>query len=310
MIKSLHIHNFGSNKKVDIKLDRHVTCITGESYTGKSWILRALKCISLNQPTGIRYIKWGTKKSTVAVHIGKHNIKRERSKTTNKYFVDGRKMEAFGSGKVPDSISRLFNITNINFQKQQEMPHGEGPLFWFALTPGQVSKHLNRIVNLDLIDRILYNLQSESRSAKSILVVYRTRRKEAKQRVSELAFVTHIKQEWSIICNLNKKADKYEAQTDTLKRLVDEITKQQSFVDEMKEDIENIEQDLQELEKLCTTIIYIEEQTDGLSEAILNTEQAKKDLSESQSNLKMAEQEYKKAFGERCPLCLKPIKEK
>jgi len=304
MINSISIRNFGSNKKVFIKLDRYVTCITGESYTGKSWILRALRWIALNQPAGTNHIKWGTKKSTVTVRIGKHKIKKERSKSINAYYVDDRKMEAFGS-KVPDSVSKLFNLTNINFQKQQEMPHGEGPLFWFALTPGQVSKRLNQIVNLDLIDRTLSNLQSEARSAKSILSVCKDRRKEAKQQAAELSFVEELKQEWGVICSLDEKTTKYETQVEQLKNLINEITKQQAVVDKLQSSNETQEQELQTLESLHDTIINIEEQIEDLSVALDNIKEAKQNLITNKKNLKTAELNYKKAFGKRCPLCLK-----
>jgi len=237
--------------------------------------------------------------------VQKKPATQERSKTINKYSVDDRPMEAFGTNKVPDSVSRLFNITNLNFQTQQEVPHGEGPLFWFALTPGQVSKRLNQIVNLDLIDRILTNLKSESRSAKSVLDVCRDRRKNARQRVKNLAFIGQMKKEWSTICVLNKKVDKYEAQAESLKTLLDEIAVQQSTVSTMKDSAKEMEQELQELESLHTTIIDIDEQIYGLSSALTKLKYAEQHLMESKNKLKMAEHEYKKAFGKRCPLCLK-----
>jgi DNA repair ATPase RecN len=111
MIKSLDIINFGSNKKISIKLDRHITCITGESYTGKSWILRALYCASLNRPSGTGHINWDAKKSIVTVRMGKNIVKKERSKSINAYYVNGRKMQAFGRGNVPDSVSKIFNLS-------------------------------------------------------------------------------------------------------------------------------------------------------------------------------------------------------
>jgi len=305
MINTLSIRNYGSNKRVDIKLNRYVTCITGESYTGKSWILRALRCIALNKPSGISCINWDAEKYRITTRIGKNKIRKERSKTINVYFINDRKLEAFGRNNVPDSVSKLFNLSSINFQKQQEMPHGEGPLFWFALTPGQVSKRLNQIVNLELIDTTLANLQSESRSAKSILDICRSRKKEAKQKVKELAFIEQMNQEWEIICKLSKRIETHENKIKKLRRLIYEITLQQTTIDKMKLLSEEMERELQELETLRATIIKTEEQVLGLTSAIAKVKYAKKYLLESKKELKVAERNYKKAFGERCPLCLR-----
>lgn len=307
MIKTLSIRNVGSNKSIDIKFDRHITCITGESYTGKSWILRAIKLLSLNKPSGTRYIKWDSKKAIVSVKVGKYVIKRERSKSINSYSVNNRKMYAFGNN-VPDSVSKILNLSSLNFQIQQEIPYGEGPLFWFALTPGQVSKQLNKIVNLDLIDNILYNLGSEQHSAKSVLNICRERRKEAKQHVEELEFVENMKEEWTFVCDLIEKSNTCNERLSKLEKLIDSISEEQSTVRCMKQNMKRIEKDIQELEDLRKQIIYIEEQIQTLTEILSSIESSKKEIAQNRKVVKELEQEYEKLIGKRCPLCKRMIK--
>lgn len=302
MIKNLSIQNFGSNEKLDLKLDRHITCITGESYTGKSWALRALKWVVQNKPAGIRYITWDSKKASVTIKMGCHKIKRERSKIINSYYIDKTKLQAFGNN-VPDSVAKMINMSSLNFQIQQELPHGDGPLFWFALTPGQVSKRLNEIVNLDLIDRILYNLQSESRTAKTTLDVCKERRKEAKEQVEKLAFVEQMKKEWRAISVLIEQTEENEKETTRVKETIDNIEKQQNIVDDMKQHMNKIENDLEELENLNQQIINTENKAQQLEDILIAVENGIQDLKQNRKELRIAKQEYKKISIVRCPKC-------
>lgn len=303
MLKSLSIRNMGSNRRVDITLDPFITCITGESYTGKSWILRALKLIALNQPSSTRYIKWGTNKAVIMARVGKHTITRERSKTVNRYFIDERIIEAFGN-KVPSQVSQLFNLTKINFQIQQELPSGEGPLFWFALTPGQVSKRLNQIVNLDLIDKILHNLQSAAHSAKVASDICRERKKEAQQRVGQLSFVKRMRQDWLNLCQIIKRLDQSNTQLTVLEDLLSQIEQQRAIVKKVKQNTATLEEEVQELEQLRDTIIDLEGQVERVSENLSNIDSRKFDLLEAKKTLETAERSFKQSFGKRCPLCL------
>lgn len=302
MIKLLSIRNFGSNQKIDIKLDQHITCITGESYTGKSWILRALKHASLNKPSGIRHIRWGSKRSSVRVKVGQNTITRERSKSINTYHINGQKMEAFGSN-VPDPVSQLLKLSSLNFQTQQEMPPGEGPLFWFALTPGQVSKRLNEIVNLDLIDRILSNLQSEVRTAKTTLDVCRDRRKEAHQKVKETSFVEELKEEWEDVLLSIEKEEAWKEKHSKLKYVLADVAKQESILFKMRRDTEKADSDLQELEEAYDSIVETEGKIQELDNVISEIEDNEIFVTQTKKELKEAEQQYQKAFGKRCPLC-------
>ena len=89
--------------------------------------------------------------ASVSLLVGKTSVKRFRSKAKNHYFVDEKKLEGFDTN-VPKPIADLLQMDELNFQTQHNY------LFWFTLTPGQVAKELNTIVNLDLIDTTLKTL--------------------------------------------------------------------------------------------------------------------------------------------------------
>ncbi len=303
MIKRLSVRNFRSNKRLDIDLDPHVTCITGESYQGKSNAVRAIKWAALNRPSGTRFISWGAKQSIVTIERsdGK-KVVRKRGKSINSYVVDGHTLKAFGND-VPNKVKRFLNLSEINFQIQQEIPHGDGPLFWFALTSGQVSKRLNRIVNLDVIDRTLGNLQTVIHKAKSTLDVCWERRTEAKEQAEALAFVGEMSQEWEDVQKAQKRFEDAKQDAEELEDLLSEILPLQETLKTSKQSIDGMDMDLAELETLRGTIIEVSKQQEALSLLLSEISRLERERTEALEELVQSEKDYTKALGVRCPLC-------
>src|SRR5207253_965695 len=126
-------------------------------------------------------------------------------KGANKYVLDGKLLKAFGDSKVPDEVAALLNVDDANFQRQLDLH------FWFNETPGQLAKALNKIVNLELIDRSLAEVGKRLRTGKSELEVCRQRFKQAKTDRRELAWVDE----------LAAGLESLESKQDSLKNLVD-----------------------------------------------------------------------------------------
>jgi DNA repair protein SbcC/Rad50 len=298
----LSIRNYGANERLDIDLDPHVTCITGESYRGKSWVTRAIKWTALNRPSGTRFIRWGSKQCVVRIETEKHKVVRKRGKSVNSYEVDGHPLKAFGNN-VPDKVRRILNLSEINFQVQQEMPHGDGPLFWFALTTGQVSKRLNAIVNLDVIDRTLGNLQTVVHKAKATLDVCRERRKDAKEKAESLAYVEEMAGEWEEVKQAVERSETLDREADELEALLTDVSREQTSLRATKSQLDDADKDLRELESLRTTIIEVDRRHLELYLLLGEIGRLDRERGEAYEDLIVAEKEYNKALGDRCPLC-------
>lgn len=158
MIKSLKIENFQTHKRRRIKFEK-ITSIVGSTDTGKSAIIRALRWALLNQPNGNDFIRWGAKEARVQVDIGEATVKRTRGKTKNLYELDEEEYKAFGSS-VPDSIQKTCAVTDLNFQAQMDAP------FWFSLSNGEVSRQLNAVVDLGIMDDALSKAANLLRKAR------------------------------------------------------------------------------------------------------------------------------------------------
>ena len=158
-LKSLTIRNFQAHEELAVGLDPRATVIVGPTDAGKSAILRALRWLCLNRPSGEAFVKDGEDGCEVTLRAEGHDVARERGKGVNSYRLGGKVYQSFGAD-VPGDITKALNVGPENFACQHDAP------FWFMLSPGEVSKELNRIVDLGMIDSALAFIAAEARKEK------------------------------------------------------------------------------------------------------------------------------------------------
>lgn len=183
MFEQLAIKNFQPHRKRLVVFDP-VTTIVGPNDVGKSAFLRVLRWICLNQPQGSRFITWGRNETRNTLFVDGQAVTRLRTrKGRNQYRLGSRKSKAFKT-QPPEHIASLLNLdASLNFQGQHEGP------YWFALTPGQVGKALNAVVDLSLMDESLARLGAWGRKAKLLVQVCSEQYKQAKQSKKALLWV-------------------------------------------------------------------------------------------------------------------------
>jgi DNA repair exonuclease SbcCD ATPase subunit len=188
ILKRIQVRNFRRNTKLDVELEG-ITVIRGPSGKGKSSFVGALKWSVFNRPTSTRFIRWGAEFAAVRLVFSDGAIAtRKRSKTQNYYKLRGpgdtkdTVYKAFGTD-VPQDITNLLNMTDINFHSQHSSP------FWFSETAGEVSRQLNAIVNLEVIDRTASNLARMMREETAEVKGISERLEEASERAGELKFI-------------------------------------------------------------------------------------------------------------------------
>lgn len=149
-----------------IEFDRAVTCIVGPSFAGKSAILRCLRWLCTNKPSGTDFIgQWRKAPFAFAkLWIDGHTISRKRGKSVNTYTLDGKVLKVPGKG-VPQPVADLLNMEDVNFQGQLDAP------FWFTIPAPEVSRRLNAIINLGSIDRSLEIASQKVRKSKARLEI-------------------------------------------------------------------------------------------------------------------------------------------
>lgn len=194
MFETLSIQNFQAHTKLHIDFDPHITTIVGPSDAGKSAIIRALRWVCTNLPGGTAYIHHGAAGATVRLGVDGHVVARRRAEAgdVNEYHLDDNRFVAFGR-TVPDAIADLINMDATGWQQQHDAP------YWFAETAGEVSRQLNTIVNLGIIDDTLAAVLKTTHRARTVLEIAEANLTTAKRECDDLRWVDEAGEEWDAV---------------------------------------------------------------------------------------------------------------
>lgn len=214
MIDKIEIRNFRTQVKQNIELSPGVTTIVGSSFAGKSTAVKTLKWVATNKPAGDSIINWDADKAVARITVdGSKKVVRKRGKGINLYKLNKKKFTAFGSD-VPPDIANLFNMADINFQGQFDAP------FWFCETAGEVSRQLNAIINLEIIDNTLFNIAAQLRKTKIVIGITQDKLKLAIERKKNLGYIKNLNNDFKRVENLCKEFRKKTAESSVLQGLL------------------------------------------------------------------------------------------
>lgn len=153
MIQKLIINNFQSHKHTEIEFDPGMNVIIGTSDHGKSAILRSLRFVKDNRPSGDSIRSWWGGETSVEVITDEGSAKRIKDKI-EEYIVNNTSFKAFKTD-VPAEVTQLLRMDDINLQRQLDSH------FLLSKTPGEVAAHFNKIAKFDAIDRGTSNVKSK-----------------------------------------------------------------------------------------------------------------------------------------------------
>ncbi len=258
MLTRLVVKNFQNHLAYTLDLDPHVTVLVGPNDAGKSALLRALKWVAMNRPNGTHFITVGENACQVKLFFDDHKITRDRSARVNEYRFDDKVFKAFGQGNVPEEIETALNLDDNNFQSQLAPP------FWFALPPGLVSKELNRVVNLDVIDETLAAASVNVFRAKAHEQELQEQLEEARKCTEGLQWVEEAHAQYCTIEQLEtditqKRLEcvRIDSVIGALERLTETVNASQNRSGAIRQRIDTLEQIVQceqQLERLEQTI--------------------------------------------------------
>lgn len=189
---------------MEVELSPTITSLQGPTDVGKSSVLRALRWACLNDLAGNDFIQEGADAAAVMVTFvsgeKQHTVTRSKGARENLYGLNGDKYRSFGAG-VPESIAALLDLNEINFQGQHDAP------FWFNETAGEVSRRLNAVIDLSIIDQVVGRTAGEIRNASERVDV-------CQERLGELeAKQAALQPQLDRIADYEKLHEQQEAQT-------------------------------------------------------------------------------------------------
>jgi len=168
VLEKLEIRNFQAHDLLRVHFDPHCTVFIGPSDVGKSAVLRAIRWIATDRPLGDAFLRDGAEECIVKVKFANTSAARRKGQE-NEYRLNGQSFKAWGSSGPPEPVQQAINLGAVNFQSQHDAP------FWFCLSPGEVGRELNQIVDLGAIDDVLGQIAARMRAARSECEVTRSR---------------------------------------------------------------------------------------------------------------------------------------
>lgn len=302
MIESLTLSNFQAHQSLTIDLDPHCTVIVGASDKGKSAIIRALRWLCLNQPSGEAFIRDGSREAMVEAVVDGEHILRVRGKGQNEYRLyqpDGPKFfKALGNGNIPPEIASLLSVGPINFQAQHDSP------FWFGETAGEVSRQLNQIINLGVIDDVLAKLDRRVREATVNLAVSEDRVIQAKQARQDTSQAVQIDESLKEVEVLGIEAADLARRSTLLGDLIADVSKYHlAYERASKANVGAVR-----AVAAGNAWAELDIKRAELEKQVNNAVGLQRDISRMRVEAAEVEKEFKTKLGATCPLCENPIR--
>lgn len=198
-IRQIEIINFQSHRHTIIDLDDGMNVIKGDSHNGKSSIVRAIKWMMKNQPSGDGFCSWFADKNEYTEVIFKFDddtkLIRRRNKDINFYIKPDGESCLAGKGAPPPDILKILDMTDINLLSQDD---GH---FMLGMSGGERAQTINDMVGLDIIGKVLH-------SANSIVDRAESKKKANLELIEELDEAVNSAHDLSSIEKSLKKCDK------------------------------------------------------------------------------------------------------
>ena len=272
MIERIELSNFQSHNDSTFEFHPGINVITGQSDSGKTAVVRALRWVAFNQPRGKGFISHWASESNVIISVDGERIERAVGKSDNYYrWVDGSLFKAFGSS-VPEEIQKLLNLNDINLQLQLDAP------FLLSESAGGVARHWNDVANLDVIDLATSNVNKMAKSLERNISELKERKDKIEDRLKAYEPLDDIEKELHLVEKLdNEIRDLYSDSADmdivilNLNGVTDEIKHWQPYVQldgllntciQLESDISDKQAGIKDLESLVTGLKETREDID------------------------------------------------
>ena len=305
MINSLKIRNFQSHEETNLKFSPGVNVIVGPSDCGKTAILRSFYWNTHNRPSGDAFRRKGTKETSVVLQTNEgFSITRKKSKSKNLYVLSspgGKDLEftAFGQS-VPEEILQTLNLAALNFQGQHDPP------FLLSSSPGEVARHLNNLVNIDVIDSSQKNINRRMRRFQVAVSTGKERITGIKNEIKEYDYLPEMERRITALEGCQKTLENLKARKNKLKILVRkayDATRELSEFQESQKSLKKIEPCIINILRAREHRTNIQEQAEQLEDTLDKYKKTIRSLEKAEEKNKKLLDKFKKDMPDICPLC-------
>lgn len=281
MINRIDISNRQSHSNTSIELHPQVNLIVGRGTSGKSAILRAVRWVIENTSGDAQVSNWikrTTKgkdpkkvldgESSVTITTPKGTVKRFRNPTENGYDLNGTRYMAVGAGQVPDQVSDFLGISEINIQRQHDLP------FLISLPGTQVSAYLNRVVGISEINVYMKEAASCLKKAKEKTAELEEAQERDTKALDALGWVDGIQGQLDALDALQEAKGEVEAKLSKLSVLRCGLESEGTKLAQARK-VADLESKVQEARKLAQAVTGVGSRLSSVARLVQGIEAAK-----------------------------------
>lgn len=267
MFESLTIKNFQSHEESSLDFCAGVNVITGDPNNGKTSILRCLTLLSQNRPSGFRYHSNFTDKPTeIILKVDGHTVSFKKDEKNATYQLDDEKWRKFGTS-VPDKIINLLNLSDLNFQKQLDIP------FLVTSSAGEVARTINKITKLEEVDSWVSDLTSQLNSKNKEIKIVKVDIKQVEDDLETFKDLEKVDTLLSRIAIYGNSIDKITTEKENIEEILtvlEEVDRELSLlleVDEIAECLQKvfgINKEIEDVLLEATEIMELADELDSL----------------------------------------------
>ena len=253
MIKSLLIENFQSHERSELQFHPGLNVIIGLTDSGKSGIIRSIRWISKNKPSGnsIRS-NWG---GETHGELETENGKVTRIKDKEDIYllhIQGQSPLTFkaSGSNVPEEIIAFLHFDDLNTQFQLEGS------FLLSKSSGEVAQHFNKVASLDLID---FGLQRVNSWIRNIVQVIGSEEKKDKPATGLFKQIAETQYQLSLFEDLSV----LEAELEVIEEMTKQLEIKRNQITNLTVLVESYEQKDIELEE-ASILLELEKPVDDL----------------------------------------------
>lgn len=289
MIQSIKIQNFQSHQNTILEFDKGINIIIGESDSGKTAVLRALRWVLENKPLGDSFRSKLGGDTRVEMKIDDTVIIRNRNDKENNYIINDSVFEC--TRDMENEIEKITNMSEINFQRQL-VPH-----FLLSQSSGEVARYLNKIVDLDSIDIAMKNIDRKISERNHNLKLYENEIGQIHDQLISFEWVFMAISEFQELEKEYKKYLKLDEEIGELNTLLQELKELKSF----NFDFNQGQKDIEELNGLFDKEEQLRIERTKLSVLIRFENELSQKMEKSLFDL--SEIEKKLSLFDVCPVC-------
>jgi DNA repair exonuclease SbcCD ATPase subunit len=259
MIQKLSIENFQSHKNTQLVFDPGVNVIVGASDSGKTAIIRALRWVTWNRPSGDSFrSSWGGD-TRVEVSLDNTSVIRKKG-TGNEYEANGIRFQAFGAD-VPEEVRSILNLNEINLQSQFDQP------FLLTASPGEVANHFNKIAHLDKINTSIKLVQRWSGEIEQSIKTDSRLLQKAEEDLEEFTFLAKAEIELEVLEHMQSELTQFTNAKVRLQQTIKSVHQTKELI-ESKSELIPAETIVQSLLTLYEQKEQLQKQTTSLNKII------------------------------------------